>query len=405
METKIKQNNKSKINKWMYFCGIRLVVFYTKFRFKFKIDKSEIKKLKGAHLVLGNHTSSYDFAFFSGGMMPKPLNFVVAYNMFYHNAYSKLFRMYHAIPKHQFASDFHCIKEIKKNLDSGINVMLFPEGRITPDGTTGYIAPSIGKLVKWLGYPVIIGKTSGGYVSRPKWGKKRSAPVKIKMKQILSKEDIAKSSIEEINNVIFDCLQYNDNVSLIESGKKIKGNALAEGLEKLLYKCPNCGAEFYNKTSGNELWCSKCLNRVVYNKNSLITAKGGDKVFDRVDLWFDFQKQAIKKEIENSQFEMKDQVNVSITNDETHLFEIVGQGELRLSFVGLNYTGECCGKSVELTFPIETMPTVPYIIGKSLDTNDGVKVYRFSFLNRMPSVKYVLAVEELYRQSVETKAK
>ena len=38
------------------------------------------------------------------------------------------------------------------------------EGRITVDGSTGYIAPSIGKLIKFLNCPVIKGITVGSYL-------------------------------------------------------------------------------------------------------------------------------------------------------------------------------------------------------------------------------------------------
>lgn len=101
-----------------------------KIRYGFKVDKSAIKGLKGPFLVLGNHTSWVDFLYFSNCVYPHPMNVVVTSNVFYMKFLGKLFTDFGAIPKKQFTSDFSCIKHIKRNLDNGNSVLLFPEGAL-----------------------------------------------------------------------------------------------------------------------------------------------------------------------------------------------------------------------------------------------------------------------------------
>ena len=226
----------STINMRLYrFCA-RLFKVVGRIRYGFKVDKSAIKGLKGPFLVLGNHTSWVDFLYFSNCVYPHPVNVVVTSNVFYMKFLGKLFTDFGAIPKKQFTSDFSCIKHIKRNLDNGNSVLLFPEGRITVDGSTGYIAPSIGKLIKFLNCPVIKGITVGSYVTRPKWGKKRPGKVTLKMEPLLSTDDIGDMSNEEIYEYILKNFSYDDNVAFKEQNRKVYGLRLAETLEKLLYK-------------------------------------------------------------------------------------------------------------------------------------------------------------------------
>ena len=262
----------STINMRLYrFCA-RLFKVVGSIRYGFKVDKSAIKGMKGPFLVLGNHTSWVDFLYFSNCVYPHPMNVVVTSNVFYMKFLGKLFTDFGAIPKKQFTSDFSCIKHIKRNLDNGNSVLLFPEGRITVDGSTGYIAPSIGKLIKFLNCPVIKGITVGSYVTRPKWGKKRPGKVTLKMEPLLSTDDIGDMSNEEIYEYILKNFSYDDNVAFKEQNRKVYGLRLAETLEKLLYKCPRCGAEFKNVSKYRTFRCTACGNTVKYNTGGTLSA-------------------------------------------------------------------------------------------------------------------------------------
>lgn len=170
MADKSRKNDKKTINMFLYRTLMPVLIGLSKIIVGVRTDKSALKGVKGPYLIVGNHTSPIDFLYFTAGVYRKPINFVVAENMIYRKVYGAFIRSFGTIKKKQFTADFQCIKQIKKNIDAGTHVLLFPEGRVSIDGTTGYIAPSIGKLIKFLDCTVVAGVTHGGYTGGPKWG-------------------------------------------------------------------------------------------------------------------------------------------------------------------------------------------------------------------------------------------
>ena len=52
----------------------------------------------------------------------------------------------------------------------------------------------------------------------------------------------------------------------------------------------------------------------------------------------------------------------------------------------------------DIVFPINRTDTVANLPGTALDMYDDKHVYRFMFSERKSSTKYVLAIEEMYKQ-------
>lgn len=386
------------INMWLYRTYIPVLIFLARIIFGLKTDKSRIKKLDGPFLVLGNHTSPVDFLFFCGCVYPKPLNFVVASNMYYTGVYGWYLKRYNTISKKQFSADLGCIKNIKRNLDNGTSVLLFPEGRVTVDGTTGYISPTIGKLVKWLGYPVVSGITEGGYVSNPKWGRhKRSTQVKLSLDMILSKEDIAKMSAKEISNYIIGKLQYNDNQQLIDKGGYIPGVRLAEGLDKILYKCPKCGAEFRNTSQYMEMKCTACGNTIRYCNDGRIAPVGDSVAYPLISDWYKFQRDTLKEEVKNPDYTLSDKVVFQLNNRELGKFAEVGRGIITVNKENIIYEGTVNNEIKRLEFKIQNHASLAFVMGRNIEISEEENIFRFEFIDGLYSTKYVMAIEEIYK--------
>lgn len=390
----------AKINLWVYHVYIPVLTFIARIRYGLKIDKSKIKDKKGPFLVLGNHTTPIDFLFFSGCIYPKPLNYVVASNMYYATFYRIYLNRFNTIPKKQFSTDFNCIKLIKRFLDNDISVLLFPEGRVTVDGTTGYINPSIGRLVKWLGYPVVCGLTKGGYVSNPKWGRhKRSGKISLGLEQILSRDDIAGMSAAEISDMILGKLRYNDNQTLIDNGYRVAGYRIAEGLERVLYKCPKCGAEFKNRTKWKKMTCLACGNTVIYqNSGTIVPAGETDVGFRLINEWYKYERDCIAQEVEKEDFSISDKVIFLMNNAKLKKFTPVGEGAVSVSREGIVYRGGMNGEEKTLTFKIQNHASLAFKMGDNFEVSEEENIYRFQFKEGLYSTKYVLAIEEIYKR-------
>lgn len=270
------------------------------------------------------------------------------------------------------------------------------------DGSTGYIAPSIGKLIKFLNCPVIKGITVGSYVTRPKWGKKRPGKVTLKMEPLLSTDDIGDMSNEEIYEYILKNFSYDDNVAFKEQNRKVYGLRLAETLEKLLYKCPRCGAEFKNESKYRTFRCTACGNTVKYNTDGTLSPSGeNDKCFEFVSEWYKFQRDEVKKEIENPDYSFEENVTLLLTDDKTHRFEEAGKGKIVLDKNGITYVGTKCGQEFFGTFGLKNHPTVAYKLAQNIEIAEDNEIFKFVFENGFHTAKFVLAVEELHKKYVE----
>lgn len=391
------------------------------------------QKRSGAMLVLSNHLSAYDFIHFASAMNGAPLNFVVAENMMYSMPiFARLIGSYNAITKKQYYSDFQCIKSIKKNLDAGISVLMCPEGKVSADGVTGAILPSIARLVKWLGYPVGVIKMQGASLARPKWAYNlrfiRRGRVYADCDMLFTAEEVKALSNEEILQKIHTALEHNEHKWQLENEVVFKGRRYAEGLNRLLYRCPKCGSEFQMTTNGSHITCTHCGNDIKYCFDGRLEPIGNSVAPKRIDIWYAEQRAEVARLVASEDFCLSDEVSLLVENKQKNGYRFVARGVLRLDREGLSFdssqTQRPRGISPKYgvnnmsfkydeslgTEPVESelmhlelstsrCDTVANLPGTAVDMYDDKHVYRFMFDRVMASTKYTLAIEEAYKLS------
>lgn len=393
---------------------------------------------KGPVLAIANHLSAFDLVYFAPPFKGHKINFVVAENMMYSMPiFAKLIKGYHAITKKQFYSDFQCIKKIKRYLDAGISVLMCPEGKIAADGCTGVISDSTARLVQWLGYPVATVKLSGAGLIRPKWAKNiRRGPAQTECDMLLSAEDVKTMTKAQIMDEIRTALAHNEHKYQIEHGIEYKAKRYAHGLEKLLYRCPKCGAEFEMTAIEDELHCGACGNAVRYCHTGELVPISADSVCpERIDLWYEQQKEHVRQEILSDDFRMEETVNLFVENAANNGYKFIATGTLTLDKENLRFDTEqkmrpnsveykykvnamdydVSGSNAELEpveedykhlkTPIKNTDTVANIPGSAVDIYDDKHTYRMMFPMRQASTKYALAIELLYEQRNKTAVK
>lgn len=400
--------------------------------FGIRVNKSRAfreQKKNGAMLVLSNHVSSLDFAYFTPPFWGRKISYVVAENMMYSTPlFAKVIKGYHAITKKQFYADFTCIKNIRKYLDAGISVVLCPEGKVSAEGKTGPVAVSVAKLVKWLGYPVASSVIKGGGLLRPKWAyTSRKGGAQCDMDIMMTAEEVAAKSIPEIMEVINSALAHNEHVWQRENGVKVRGKRYAEGLERLLYKCPSCGAEFTMRTKGDTIYCAHCGAAAKYSGTGEILPYGRDAGAypARIDLWYDEEKRDMEKRVREEGFSLTSPVHLFLENADRNGYRYAASGTLTLDKDSLTFV--CSTKTrpknavskykisamdydlasadgerepVEeelrlIKFPVRNFVTVANIPGDSLDLYDEKHTYRMMFAKEKASTQFVLAIEAM----------
>ncbi|WP_355659489.1 1-acyl-sn-glycerol-3-phosphate acyltransferase [Halomonas salifodinae] len=114
-----------------------LILLLVRLCYRLRVEGREHLPTRGAALVVCNHVSFVD-ALVLGGASPRPLRFLMDRPIYESPWLNWWFRLVGAIPvdadRRDPGSVRRALEEIRCALDSGEVVMLFPEGRLTPDG-------------------------------------------------------------------------------------------------------------------------------------------------------------------------------------------------------------------------------------------------------------------------------
>jgi 1-acyl-sn-glycerol-3-phosphate acyltransferase len=270
------------------------VILFLKFRFGYKYEKNPFKT-NGNYIVLSNHTTDFDMLFVASSFK-KPMYFVGSEHIArWKLLYAFLKVCFDPIMRNKGASAASAVKEIKRRIKSGANICFFPEGVRSWDGANSPISYSTAKLVKTSGAGLVTYKIIGGYFTSPMWsgasvrrGKVFGSPVRY-----LSVDEISSLSVEEIYDIIVNDL-YEDAYER-QNDEKVcyKGKCLAEGLERLIFKCPECEKRDRFVSSGNHIKCENCGYSFNYNEQGFL--EGGR--FKTLKELSDWQKTEVENDV------------------------------------------------------------------------------------------------------------
>lgn len=369
-------------------------------RFKVEKDKKIIKM--GTPIVaIGSHTCMMDVAFMLLALSPIRLNIVCGRDVFTWKPVKPIQKAAGLLPINQFEMDLTSIRLMKKAVSSGCSIALFPEGKISLDGRplSNMNFKSIAKLLKFLDANVVFSHNYGGYSARPRWfhGFRRGKIIQ-KCKILFTREELKELSVDEVYNKLKKEFTFNDSEFQQEHQLRYKSKTPAKGLNYILYKCPKCGAEYEMECDGNFLSCTACGNRVQYTEYGEFIPDEGSVTFDRLDKWYDYEKESVNKELDNPDFRLSYPVVWEQANAE-YVYEEMGEGELFVDHKEIGFIGkDLQGNEVKIITPIAYLPTVVQKTQEAIDLTVNNVVNRFYFRDGKYSAKYNLIVEEAYKR-------
>ncbi|MBQ5592784.1 MAG: 1-acyl-sn-glycerol-3-phosphate acyltransferase [Clostridia bacterium] len=258
-----------------------------------------------AFIVIGNHADGMDPGYELIAFR-RYIRFVISD----HLARSKftdivLEKLGGVIVKHRELPTSELNKQVIASIKQGIPVSIYAEGAMTPNGETGFFSPRTGKLVKDSGGALITFKLTGGYMHAPKWARKiRRGPVHGKVVREYSPEELARMSVEEVNEAIARDIYHNDYEFQKKQKKEYKGKRLAECVERILYMCPECKAVGGLHSSGNYLTCDHCGYKVEMKFDGFFHDTGTGLHFGTILDWDKWQKNEWKQRVLNSPDEL-----------------------------------------------------------------------------------------------------
>ena len=256
------------------------------------ITDGTLSKLKPPFVVVANHAGFVDVGGLVMSMYPNCANFVISVTQLVQ--WPSIIKSFGVLPKKQFTVDTSLIRDIKYVLSCNRPVVIYPEAKLSVVGTPNIIKPAIAKLVKMLKVPLVTACFNGTYLNKPRWAKtKRKLPVRLDVKVAVTEEELDTITAGEIHERIVKNLAYDDYAYQLENNIEIDVPDLVEGLENILYKCPECGEEFAMTGHGHTLACSKCGHTVTQNK--LGELEGGK--FSKVTDWYQWQTECVREEV------------------------------------------------------------------------------------------------------------
>ena len=352
-------------------------------------------------LFLMNHSCFLDLKIAATILYPRPFNIVCTSDGFVGKDY--LMRHLGCIPTQKFVSDPALVRDMVyalKKLRS--SVLLYPEASYSFDGTATPLPDTLGKCLKLLKVPVVMIQTYGAFLHDPLYNglQLRKVPVRAEMRYLLSPEDIATKTVPELNAVLkaqftFDGFRYQQ-----AQGIRITEPFRADGLNRVLYKCPVCGAEGRMEGKGVFLTCHGCGKVWTLEETGVLTAADGNPVFDHVPAWYAWEREEVKREIQAGTYRLDLPVTIRMLVDTKSLYT-VGTGRLVHDGTGFTLTG-CDGKLAYHQTPAASYSLYAdyfwYELGDMICIGDGNTLY-YCFPETKGDVvaKARLAAEELYK--------
>lgn len=352
-------------------------------------------------LYLMNHSSFIDLKIASAVIYPRPFHIVCTLDGFVGK--EGLMRKIGCIPTRKFMADTTLVRDMIYTVrDLKESVLLYPEASYTFDGTATPLPDSLGKAVKMLGVPVIMIRTYGAFARDPLYNglQIRDVRVSAEMKYLLSPDEIKAMSAADINEVLRQHFDF-DNFRWQQDKRVSVGEGFrADGLERVLYKCPHCSAEGSMKGEGTTLKCRKCGAVYELTEYGKLQAVSGETMFDHVPSWYAWERVEVRREIESGAYRMEEDVDIIMLVNTEAVYR-VGEGKLIHDNNGFSLTG-CDGRLDYKQSPERSYSLYSdyfwYEIGDMISIGTP-KVQYYCFPKNKDAIvaKARLATEELYK--------
>ena len=377
---------------------------------KSKVYKHNTKDLKPPYLMLCTHAAFLDFKVATKAIFPHGATYVVAIDGFIHR--EQIMRKVGCICKRKFTNDTTLVRQIIYSIKKlKQSVIIYPEARYSISGTTAILPSSLGKLAKLLKVPVVVLNTHGHHISSPVWNlTPRKVNVEADFTQIVTAEEINSLNADEINKRIHNAFEYDDYKWQKDKGILIKNPERANGLEKVLYKCPHCKSEHVIYPSGTKIICNNCKKEYNYNEDGSVTCINGETIFNHIPDWYEWERKCVKEEILNGKYHIEDDVDVdSLPNSKG--FINMGTGHFVHDKNGLKVNFNENG--IPKVFTKNILENYSCHIefdynnkGDAVSFSTLDDTYYFYFKNlKNVIVKIHFAVEELYKLELQNKLK
>ena len=358
-------------------------------------------------LILMNHSSFTDMKLAFGIFYPKPMGIVTSVDGM-SGILGKLMRLLGCTPTHKFITDLTLIRDLEYMLKvNKTNVLMYPEAGYSFDGTTTTLPRKLGVLMKKLGVPVVTVITRGAFHRDPLYNmlQIRDVQVSAHVKCIASAQEVKELSVAELDARLDESFAFDNFAWQRDEKIEIDVPFRADGLHRILYKCPHCLAENQMEGKGTGLTCKACGKHWEMDVYGQMVAEDGNTEIPHIPDWYAWERACVRKELEDGAYLLDEEVSIGVQVNLNGLY-MIGDGRLVHDLEGfhlvsrdgqLDYTqSPVAGHTLYSDFFF-------YEIGDVIGIGNNEYSY-FCFPKGNVSVaKARLAAEELYKMKKQRK--
>ena len=374
-------------------------------KFTYETERMELLGKDEPCLILMNHSCFLDMQIAHRVMFPRAFNIICTSDAFagLWGLMEWVMRSIGCFPTQKFVTDLtsiqdmtYCFKTLKTS------VLMYPEASYSFDGTCTPLPRKMGVLLKKFDVPVVMIETFGAFSRTPLYNELRNrkgVPVSAKVKLLYTREEIKEKSVKELSDGLDAAFGFDHFKWQKEQGLEITDETRANGLQRILYKCPHCMAEGTTLGKGTTLKCGSCGKEWELTPLGEMKAMEGETEFSHIPDWYRWEREQVRQEILDDTYKLDVDVDIAMLVDFKAIY-MVGEGHLthdRRGFIltgcdgRLNYTQKpqaCYGLYADYYW---------YEIADTICIGDNERLY-YCFPKRDAIVaKPRLAVEEMYK--------
>lgn len=356
-------------------------------------------------LILMNHSCFLDLQIAYRILYPRAFNIICTSDGFVGmgGLMAWLMRTIGCVPTQKFVTDMtllqdmaYCLKTLKTS------VLMYPEASYSFDGTCTPLPRKMGVLLKKLDVPVVMIETFGAFSRNPLYNElqvRKSVPVSAHVRLLYSREDLKTKTVKELSDGLDEAFSFDQFRWQKENGIKITEPFRADGLNRILYQCPHCGAEGKMKGEGTTLTCGSCGKTWELTALGELEAMDGETEFSHIPDWYRWEREQVRGQLLAGTYRLDIDVDIAVLVDFGAIYK-VGQGHLTHDAGGFTLTG-CDGRLHYTQKPQACYGLYAdyywYEIGDTICIGDNQRLYYCFPKGGDVVAKTRLAAEELYK--------
>jgi len=311
-----------------FFTAILRPVGYAVAKLKFGYKYKKATDLPPNYIVLSNHVTDYDPILVGLSFQPQMYYVASEHITRWGWLYKVLNFVFEPIIRYKATVAASTVMDILRKVRKGNNVCIFAEGVRTWDGVTAPVVPATAQLVKSARCGLVTYRIEGGYFVSPNWassgntrrGRLYGAPV-----GIYTKEDLAKMSVEEIDEIIKRDLHEDAYARQKVEMYRYRSKKRAEGMESLVFLCPHCRENGTLTSEKERVTCSSCGKSFTYDEYGMLDGIPYKTVYE-LNQW---QRGELKKDVENNV--LYTAPNASLHTIEGHDLNTICEGDAHIT--------------------------------------------------------------------------